>query len=499
MERRKLLLMLAAASDFIAAVLMLLEVFLMNISAWIFLAMCVLVLGLTGVYLFTVKEHKKSKCLMTVVGAFVALAMFFFGLINPYLNSTVYNVDASVMCEEADYKLTQKQAMKDLDYCFHYVRKVHPALMDEVPAEMQANYDAAYSYIGQRTEITTLEMATLLEPIVSVLGDAHTYVRPVYPTYHYMKYIEEHNRLFEDIVAVNGIEMEDLLEQNRKLYSFECESGGIDWLCQDVSSKEGLAYLGIRTDDGVVYTYETEEGKWYDITVYTEDYLLYEDYLACYEWEESDTVEETSFVSYEIDLEHSLALLSLTSCDCNDEYLQCLKAMFTEVKENNIQNVAVDVRYNGGGSSLVCNELFRYLDVDSYQEVGSKWRLGLWLVNIPGNVVKNNKHNDLLFSGDFYVLTSRATFSSAMMMAEYAKDNQFGTIIGTASSNDPNSYGDVVHFTMPNSHLFMQVSSKKWIRVDQNTNEKYIEPDISCPAYLAYDKLIETIESKEGQ
>lgn len=55
----------------------------------------------------------------------------------------------------------------------------------------------------------------------------------------------------------------------------------------------------------------------------------------------------------------------------------------------------------------------------------------------------------------------------------------------------------VVHFTMPNSRLFMQVSSKKWMRVDQNTNEKYIVPDIVCPANQAYDKLIETITAKQ--
>lgn len=178
--------------------------------------------------------------------------MAFCGIFNPYLNSTVYKIGAGIECEEADYKLTQKQAFEDLHYCFRYLKKVHPALMEEVPEEMQANYDDAYEYISKNAEITTLEMARLLESILSVLEDAHTYVRPVYPTYHYMKYIEEHNRLAENLVAVNGIVLEDLLWENRKLYSFEDKSGGISWIFQDISSKVGLAYLGINTETDIL-------------------------------------------------------------------------------------------------------------------------------------------------------------------------------------------------------------------------------------------------------
>ena len=63
---------------------------------------------------------------------------------------------------------------------------------------------------------------------------------------------------------------------------------------------------------------------------------------------------------------------------CRDK--DCLENMFREVKAHNIQNVAVDVRNNGGGSSLVINSFFRYLDIDDFYESSWNTRLGPFTV-----------------------------------------------------------------------------------------------------------------------
>ena len=67
-----------------------------------------------------------------------------------------------------------------------------------------------------------------------------------------------------------------------------------------------------------------------------------------------------------------------------------------------------------------------------------------------------------------------------MEFAEFVRDNDLGTIIGEAPGNDPNSYGDVAYFSLPNSHIFMQISTKNWVRADRNAPEGLIIPDIEC-------------------
>lgn len=90
--------------------------------------------------------------------------------------------------------------------------------------------------------------------------------------------------------------------------------------------------------------------------------------------------EEASFVSYELDMENNVAILYLDACSYNSEYIDCVQEMFAEVKAKNIENVAIDLRDNGGGSDLVISEFFKYLDIDSYKTAtmggrNSKWRV----------------------------------------------------------------------------------------------------------------------------
>jgi len=163
--------------------------------------------------------------------------------------------------------------------------------------------------------------------------------------------------------------------------------------------------------------------------------------------------------------------------------------MFTEVKAHGIENVAVDIRNNGGGSSQVVNEFLRYLDIDSYQIDSMKWRLGFFYLPFGNGLCKNDKYSELTFKGDLYLLTAANTFSSAMMFAEYVKDNQLGLIIGEAPGNDPNGYGEIVCFKLPNSQIFMQISTKQFIRADRECTDKLVTPDIECPSEKALEKL----------
>ena len=190
--------------------------------------------------------------------------------------------------------------------------------------------------------------------------------------------------------------------------------------------------------------------------------------------------EDEEFVNYEIDESRSLAILNLYECNFNDEYKDTVREMFTEVRDKGIQNVAVDVRFNPGGSDAVVIEFFRYLDIDEYRICTCDWRLGPIMIDDNDGIVHNNRYKDLTFTGNLYVLTTSETFSAAMEMAQFVRDNDLGIIIGEAPGNDPNSYGDVAYFSLPNSHIFMQISTKNWVRADADAPAGLIEPDIEC-------------------
>ena len=71
------------------------------------------------------------------------------------------------------------------------------------------------------------------------------------------------------------------------------------------------------------------------------------------------------------------AVLTLTDCNNNDEYKRTVREMFDRVAAEGLRNVAVDLRDNRGGSSLVANESFPYLNIDSYREWKEEDRFGM--------------------------------------------------------------------------------------------------------------------------
>ena len=201
---------------------------------------------------------------------------------------------------------------------------------------------------------------------------------------------------------------------------------------------------------------------------------------------------DNKWVYYEIDKENNVGIFTLTSCVCNDEYLEVLDDFFAEVFAGGIENVVVDLRGNGGGNSWVANEFMRYLDVEEYQSWDSAVRLGWYLLKNEDVSYKNQKKKQV-FDGDLYVLTDTWTYSAAMDFCMLIADNALGTIVGKPSGNLPDSYGDCLYFQMPNSGLKLSISYKRWYRIDRTKAGQPIMPDVEVSAGSALEKVYELI------
>lgn len=481
----------------LSVAVILFNLFLIDMPRWIGAVLMLAIIG-SDIWLWIGKKKLFLNIVMTIVNVLTLVIVLAGIYCNPYWNSISFRKNADYYCVNYDEVITYEDALRDLDCAMKHLEESHPLFISGLSDDMKALYETACENLKNHERITANILCKEIQQIFSSMGDGHTCIFANFQDFHYLKHKYNHDIAEDVLVGINNRSIEELFEEKKALFSYETESYGINRLKSYLSTVEDLDYLGINLENGIIYTYVTAEGERVDYTYYQEDFVTYDEYMTFNSiTDTSQENEDYEFVSYEIIPECDLAVLTLYSCNYNDEYKECLKSMFTEVKEKGIDNVCVDLRNNGGGNSLVANEFIRYLDIDTYKSWGGDWRLGPFIIKLKGSTINNERSKELLFTGNVYVLTSVFTYSSAMDFAMLLTDNNLGTIIGEASGNRPGSYGDITVFKLPKSGLVMQVSTKKWYRVDTECLDEFIEPDIKCESSQALDVLKSICEGKE--
>ena len=175
----------------------------------------------------------------------------------------------------------------------------------------------------------------------------------------------------------------------------------------------------------------------------------------------------------------SLAIIECRSYSGNmDRIREKLDSFFTIIKQKNIKHVALDLRRNGGGNSMIGNLFLSYLTQKSLVSVNSKsfresQRLhalpaDFWLKKQFDNALKTWKRDgefltnyfesdnppllrkpELFFQGQFYLLTSARTYSSAHMTAMQVKCSELGTIIGQPTGEQIDLTGEILNSKLP--------------------------------------------------
>lgn len=452
-----------------------LNLFVINFPEWI-VALCGgAAFVLLIFYLIVFRTKMVTKILLPVLSVVIAAFSLFVAYCCPYWSSYSFKQIDTVWMNY-DEELTYEQAAEDLAAAMRHLEHVHPLFQSGLTPEIRERYEDSLERLKELQTITVNDVRRELQTVINPIHDAHTTTYNSWPDDRYLAAIPAKQQEGYRIASVNGRTTEEIVEAAAPYYSYETK----DWITVDCGSLAALTFFGYEEP----FTFVWENGEGDTVTeIYTsEDFVSMDDYQALsasYEQEDGGTVEakeERSFVSYEIDEESSLALLTLTSCNYNDEYIRCVRAMFQEVKEKQIQNVAVDVRGNGGGNSRVANEVIRYLPVERYRDLPCDWRWGRFVFHYDG-WIKNKQYEDLLFEGRVYVLTDSASFSSAKDFAMIVQDNGLGYVVGIAPGNAVNGYGDVALFALPNSGIVMQISTKKWYRTDETNTDDYVVPD----------------------
>ena len=378
-----------------------------------------------------------------------------------------------------DTRLSSEQAQKDLKYVYDTVRAKHPLFLIDDGAEKRFGdvYIKLRRELMDKDSVTVKELWEKSAELVCTLDDAHTIVT-VSGT-EYVNGGNEISKAYNDgtLVSIDGISADSMKEHFKKVFPCEPQvSFYADYMFGVVLEYGSwLTLLGADVSDGIDVVIG-ENAKHFDMT------------------DEEPARKQLELCSYKIDKENSLGVFTLNRCEMSAEYTDRLSEFFSAVRDNNIGNIAVDLRSNGGGTTEVINEFLRYINISDYKLFGgTDIRIGGNLISYRDEITPN-KHVENAFDGNVYVLTSQYTFSSAMDFATVIQDNGIGEVIGEIPGNMPTAYGDKLSFQLPESKLLLGVSYKKFYRVDIDKSEEPLIPDCTVNADEALEKLVEYIK-----
>lgn len=375
--------------------------------------------------------------------------------------------------------LNSGQAQKDLKYVYDTVRANHPLFLIDDGAEKRFGdvYIKLRRELMDKDSVTVNELWEKSAELVCTLDDAHTIVT-VSGT-EYVNGGNEISKAYNDgtLVSIDGISADSMKEHFKKVFPCEPQvSFYADYMFGVVLEYGSwLTLLGADVSDGIDVVFG-ENAKHFDMT------------------DEPPERKQLELCSYKIDKENSLGIFTLNRCEMSQEYTDRLSEFFSAVRDNDIGNIAVDLRSNGGGTTAVINEFLRYINISDYKLFGgTDIRIGGNLISYRDEITPN-KPVDNAFDGRVYALTSNYTFSSAMDFATVIQDNGIGKVIGETPGNMPTAYGDKLGFQLPESKLVLSVSYKKFYRVDINKSIEPLIPDYTVEADKALEKLVEYIK-----
>ena len=208
-----------------------------------------------------------------------------------------------------------------------------------------------------------------------------------------------------------------------------------------------------------------------------------------------------------------------------------LQSLFNEIKNNNIDNLIIDLRYNTGGDERPGKQLIWYLtdnknikgftdylnisdyfktqiktDYKKYNKLYVK-KYNKTIPNGEINITKEflnkpyfydiTKENSpfLLdntipkFKGKVYVLIGTNTFSAGQVLATTIADNNLATLVGKPTGNKPTGQTGASGFKLPNTKKIIMISYTFMERPNKEKNdENALYPNVEI--YHTYEQVI---------
>lgn len=423
---------------------------------------------------------KKKKVLIALFAVLVVLLLAVV-LLAYFKPPIMFQINYPELPDELPVEtlLTAEQVAEDREKMITEVENIHPYFLLE--EDLNEYETAKEKYISQTIgEMTVGDFQIATAEYLCFFGDGHTgakwYEEKLLDIS--WKYQEDGLYLITDeaddgettqlrIESIGGVEAEHIFAQIDKIRPAENEIAHIHNYETFAGGKNILLSLGadIQSDKVVIVFSDGSQ----------QEYTFVDPY--------ADVENVATVVTNSCYIQDDVFVVDFNVCEMNNE-LKSIAEQMEEAVKNGTDKFIIDVRGNSGGNSNACVRLLNALGMEAPQydmftryskeaarQNGYIWKSGQ--VRYEG--ADTGKANDEI---DLVVLCDRVTFSSATMLLVFVRDAGLGTIIGEPSANMPSAYGDIIYFTLENSHIWGTISHKRFIRPDGENGERMLIPDI---------------------
>lgn len=349
--------------------------------------------------------------------------------------------------------------VNDINYLEKALPKLHKNLYFHMPeAKFMGQLDDLKRNVSRYTdEYIQIKLSVILAGI----GDTHTGSNigseTMYPVeMHWFDegiYITNTAKGYENlcdaqIVTLNGRKIEEAANKLRPLFEGANESWFKTQVVYYLQIPGVIRYFGLSSTDEIDMGLKLKNG---DIKSVKLKPISYKDYVEADKRKKIVPLYLSHLDKnywYEYLRDNRILYVNYSSCSqMRDKPFEIFdKELWRSVKENKVDRLVLDIRENRGGKSDILDPFIKKLKKSEFNQ-----------------------------QGRLYVIIGKDTYSSAILNAVSLRKDTKAYFVGEDTGGEPNHYGDVIKFKLPNSQLTIRCSTKYFHDMDGTGNT--LKPD----------------------
>lgn len=206
---------------------------------------------------------------------------------------------------------------------------------------------------------------------------------------------------------------------------------------------------------------------------------------------------------------NDIALLTLNTTVDVDSFRTFIDNSFQEIKDKGVTNLIVDIRKNNSSNPALNDILLSYITKKKYRQTsGRYWKVSpqmkkrfqdsiyiadfgekfaaKFIASADQSIIKDldkkrtkPSKQENLFEGVSCFLIGPGTLGSAADLADAIQANELSALIGQATGELTNAYGELIEEVMPNSQTYFFLPSTYDLGADGNSERRSpVEPDL---------------------
>ncbi len=445
--------------------------------------------------------------------------------------------------KNTERKYTQMELYQDIDSLKSYIIQTHPNPFSVISKN---NFEDKIEDIKSRIfkPLTLREYYNLIAPLVASISDGHTSIKfagnrfmtdesPLFPFIATLSYNNPNITITDyiyntpspipkgsEIVSINNISSKEIIEKIVASTSGESKLYRLKIAGNNFLGSLLFTYFDFGDTFVVKFKFNNEL---YSKIIPSITFSNLRKAAQLKQKSSANTKEIVPDYRFILKKKIKTAIIDFRSFNDPAAFNNFLYKSFETIKNEQIENLVIDITENGGGNSSLGDLLFKYISKNNFTQFGktivkysrlqknffkkmceedssncetyhymNEQEDGKIDVFESDSLIQPNKKP---FKGNIYLLTSLNTFSSASDFAQCFKHYKMGTIIGEETGGWIVSYGDIITTTLPNTNLLITISQKKFNSVGATDQDFHgVIPDIKINSENALNYILKKIE-----